>query len=634
MRPRFDVSPPHTPAMSRITRRRAGATSRSITMLVLAGFLIAGCLELEDDPAPFESMCEEDSDCDGGEYCDDDICWGNPPDTHFAALLLPPDNSGALAATEIPRVEIDADGDVLNLAFAPSVTVSGRVALACDPALPVPGCVDPVAIEALIQITRPSIIPGRTSYIRSEVSRAADAGGEPSFSIQLPVSDEPYEITVVPSTSASNGAIAGFTPSELAPPITFSLDVTSESSLGDEVWLLGEPENYLVVEGEVVDSLGGGLLGMKVEAQLPDRSSRRVSSLGFTDAVGHFTLRVPRGLEGTVDIVAVPTTGTSAPTLRLRDVVLSELVPLEPLLLQMPTYGEPTPYVLPIQGPDGSGGTAPVRGATVRAVTELSEPDASLVALYTAAATTDEIGQARLMLIPGSQIENRDYMISVLPPNTSEHSTLFDQIIGIGRGSNLPPISLGRRVSVSGSIREANGREADGAAVEVRLSGDFLDPLSPDVRVLASTISLPQATSIPNGRFQVWLDETRLGLSVRYDLDVRSGSIIGAPLTIYDVDISQREAGSNSFEFGDIQLPDASYARGLVTAPDGTIVPEARVRLFEVAPGCVIEDPEFECTPPRDLGLQSGDEDGEVMLILPRPGPATTNAPPVLESVE
>lgn len=631
MRPIHHLQRTSAPVWSRVSGRICTLAST----LILTGGLTTGCLEVEGE-SPFESMCELDTDCDGGEYCDEDICWGDPPDGHYAARLLPPGGSDDLAITEIAKLEIDANGDVHNLIFAPSVTVTGRVALSCDMALPDPGCVEPVAIEAIIQIRGPSSIAGRPFYTRSEVSRAEDANSAPSFSIALPVSDEPYEITVVPSASESNSTAADLAPGELAPPITFFLAVTGDVSLDDQLWLVGEPENYLVVEGNVVDALGEGLQGMKVEAQLSDRSSRRVSSLGFTDDEGHFTLRVPRGLEETVDIVAAPTAGMNVPTLRSLDVAVSELVPPELVLLEMPSHGDPAPFVLPIEGTDGSGDTSAVSGATVRAVTELSEPDASLVATYTTGATTDDRGLARLMLIPGSQVENRDYTITVQPTNTSEHSAVSDQAISIGRndGGTLAAVSLGRRVSVSGLIREADGREADGAAIEVRLAGRFLDPLDTEIRVQASNVPLPKASSIPNGRFQVWLDETRLGLPALYDIDVRSGSIIGAPLSIHDVDVSEREEGSNSFEFGDIQLPDASYARGTVTGPDGTIIPEARVEVFVVNPACVVEDPEQKCTAPRELGVRPGEEDGGVMLILPHPDPITTTTPPPLETVE
>ena len=76
-----------------------------------AAFLVlatsASCISLESRPLGYEPMCARSSECDPGERCDEGICWGNPPDRQFAAMLLPPvDGPAELAPTQITGMPV------------------------------------------------------------------------------------------------------------------------------------------------------------------------------------------------------------------------------------------------------------------------------------------------------------------------------------------------------------------------------------------------------------------------------------------------------------------------------------------------------------------------------------------------
>ena len=485
--------------------------------------------------------------------------------------------------------------------------------------MPPAECDPEAAIDALIFVRRTSTIPGQRYYARTVTSTAEVSRDQPSFALSLPVSpDQPYEITVVPSTPSNQSHDAQLSPVALAPPLTFAMEVSSSEPRDSEVWVVGKPDDYITIDGEVVSSVNSGVSGMKVVAQLQNGSSRRVSSLVYTDNNGKFTLRLPSGLEDLIDVVAQPIDGFHAPTLIMRDVLIAEAVPAEYLVFEMPSYGDPAPFMLPVAGTDGSGDTRPIAGATVRATTELTGVDAPVQATYSASATTDEEGKARLMLIPGNALENRVYQTVIEPPRGAEHSALFGDTIavGAGDGGTLATIQLERRVSVDGRIRELDGTAANLAAVKVHLSPRFLDSLDPPARVAVDNVALPRVTTSANGRFVLWLDETLAGFPALYDIEFQSSDKLGASLTIRDIDIGRREG--EGFGFGDIDLPDASYARGIVEQADGRLVVDAELHLLEIAGQCVLFEPELGCSPPRERGMWTSDENGEVMMILPR----------------
>ena len=486
----------------------------------------AGCLPIDEDDG-FEPMCVSTSDCDAGEACEEGICWGNPPATPFAAQLLPPgEDDQGLATTEIPALEIGPDGWVANLAFAPSATIRGRVTLACDQSPANPGCDPATTIAATIFASRKSAIPGQPLYTRTVTSRLGAIDDEISFSLSLPVSEEPYEIIITPVTPDENTSASELLPVQLAPPSRLTLQIDGADTMESEAWVVGQSANYMVLEGEVLDSLENPMPGMKVKAEMPGASARRVSSLAFTDDQGHFSLRILRDLGiDEVEIIAEPRDGMNVPTVRVRHVAISEAVPLEPLVIELPSFGDPVPYSLPIEGADGSGGTEPIAGATVRAITFFTEPDAPVVSTYSTSTVTDQDGQAQLMLIPGKRLENRTYNIIVEPPRESPHAARFDvtTTIGSADGGTLEAIDLDRRVAISGLVKEADGSDANGASIEIRLSRPFVDSLDPSLRALVDNIALPKVTTSANGRFVFYLDRRLAGIPTLYDIVIRSG---------------------------------------------------------------------------------------------------------------
>ncbi|MEM9490331.1 MAG: hypothetical protein AAGC55_14390, partial [Myxococcota bacterium] len=275
-------------------------------------------------------MCSTHSDCDIGERCGENICWGNPPAARFAAELLPPANGGdLLAVTEIPELRIGSDGAVSGLAFAPSVTITGRIVLACPdnpPADRVCGPEESVAAEIIAR--RVSDIPGRRFYTRQATSRAGQGPGEASFTLTLPrrdPGDDTYEITILPSAAPSAGEANSDTVSaaELAAPRVFEYAVSVATTAGDDPdhvvveWTLGEPADHMSLSGRVESAVGTGMGNMQVAAYAQELQNRRVSSLSYTDEQGNFVLSLPAAMsDEKLTVVVEPVGEVHAPTLR------------------------------------------------------------------------------------------------------------------------------------------------------------------------------------------------------------------------------------------------------------------------------------------------------------------------------
>lgn len=590
-------------------------------LLALAVPLCWGCLPLDETPE-YEPMCSTSADCDPGESCDEGICWGNPPDRRFAAVLVPPlDGWPELAPTEIPDLGVAPDGWARSLGFAPTGTIKGRVVMACGD-LPLGECNPLLSIDAQVSVIKPSTIPGRPDYMLTVTSLGGLPEGQPSFTLTVPLSEEPYEVSVVPTRGASTMP-ADTSARELAPPVRFSLVVTNGV---DVTWVVGDPALHKVVTGRVVDAVGRGMAGMQVFALGKDHplaTAARRSSVALTDSQGSFRLRIPLGLEPSLDLIAMPVDEGSVPTLRVSDLVIPDPLPGEtaPIVLeqplQMPSHGTPVVYTLPIRGMDRTGNTVNVSGATVRVTTYLPGLTPNAMATFSKLTFTDDQGNAQLSLIPGSTVENRTYVVSVEPLPNTDHAALYDQVIDIGsnQGGFLATITLPRRMAVGGAVFTAKGEPAYQTTVTASFAPSFRQTLSSEDRSVADNQQLSSTGTDPSGRFVILLDETFAGSPVIYDLELAPGDPLAAFCTVRNVDMRQRdEAGV--VELADISLPGAAYARGILTTASGRAVPGASLQLYEI-----VEDPCPELTecPSRSLfrGLSTAREDGQVRLVLP-----------------
>jgi len=611
---------------------------------LVAVLLAAGCIE-ELTPLGGAPMCESSSDCDqgAGEVCDEGICWGGPPDDlQFAAVLVPPPERTDLPLTPIPLLAIAPDGTIGGLEFPDAVRVHGRVLLACPDNSGDPGydCGTERSIGATITIERPPAFPGGPPLSRTVVAAAAVPARQDAFSFLLPrSSDVEYRITITPDDTTGGESLS---PGELAPPRQITLRAEEDQAVE---WVLGDPADLKTIRGCVQNLLGNGepYAGMQVTAlgRWTELSPLvRASSRSVTGPDGCFTLQVPIRMLDTFDLLVKPAPGAILPTLRLsgefvRDPGEGDGEPvvhwIEPLV--MPSAPSPTTFRLPIEAQGSAGGQVRVPGATVRFETRFDPPPGEVrevqVSFSAEAVTSDaesaEPGVATVELYPGAE-SNRLYTVHVVPPADMPHHSSFGVEVPVGLGGTaqlLQPVTLGRRVALTGTAVAWSGEPVAGAPVASSASSLLRVAVeSQAVGTILDELQFPSATTNESGAFLLWVDRLLVGEAAAYDLDVRPPAAAGAPSWTFE-DI-QVPADAESIDLGTLDLPDASYARGGVRDRSGEPVVGAELHLYQLGPDdfCTrVSNPDAgECEPPAYLrGIWASDDSGQVRVVLPDP---------------
>jgi len=608
-----------------------------LSSIVFASLVAAGCVQQPSgEMAP---QCEVTADCDvaDGEICDEGICWGGPPESvSFAAILAPPDGREDLALTEIPLLPIATDGTIDVFEFGPSIVISGRVILACmDGDVPA-GCGPARSIAARLTFERASRIPGGPTFKHSvEASAGVGPTDAPAFRVRLPALEpgERYDISVAPSV-VTNAEMAN--PAELAPPARFTLDSASDTA--NLVYAVGSPSALKRIEGRVRTEFsepGNGVAGMQVQARgkwAADQPVTRASNLATTRDDGTFVLWVPLAMEDSFEIVARPTGTLVAPSLTRSDVMVADpLMPGEVAVLPdfvIPPVPNPAPFVVTVAGTSPSGEETQVAGAQVVATTAVpsAASDPLSVATYTVEGTTSSEGTVELLLYPGGSNEDtREYTVRVIPPQNSLSAALYARTVEVagvptsGRGF-LQKIVLQPRVAVSGMVVAADGSAIADTSVTVSASPLFRDTLAPEEQQVLDGLAYPSALSSGDGGFVVWVDPVVDASPAVYDLELVPPADAGAPRWSQDAVPADSAGPGAPINLGEIELPPALWARGLVQAA-GQAVPGAEVRVFEIPAGDLCAQLGYAdsgCTPRAKLrGIWRSDEDGRAVLVLP-----------------
>ena len=614
-------------------------------LAIAVSLLASACIDSVDDgPAP---MCEDTSDCDSahGEVCAEGVCWGDPPEgITFAAVLVPPDDRTDLPVAVIPALSIADDGTIVGLDFPPAITVSGRVLLACpdievDPD-PMYDCGPERSVGAQITIESNSPFVGGPVLSRTVVAAGAVGPDEDAFSFLLPRDPAAeYRITITPDDAAGGANMA---PGEVAPPRQLTITADADS---DVEWVLGDPADLKTIRGCVQNVVGDGTpyAGMQVQALgrwTPLSLQTSASSRSYTDDDGCFTLRVPIKMLDEFDIVVQPAPEAILPTLRLkgefvRDPVEGELVEhvIDPPLV-MPSAPAPTTFRLPVEALGSAGGQEPVPGAAVRLTTVFPLPDTEVrdvevtfsAEAVTTSLDTSEPGVAELELYPGDE-ENRVYAVQVVPPPDSQFQSAFALEVPVGVGGSgqvLQPVTLSRRAALTGTALTSAGDPVASAPVEASASSSLrLMVESDEAEAILSQLQFPTATTDDSGAFLVWVDRELAGENATYDVDVSPAPFSSAAPSWTFEDIEIPPIGE-SLDLGELVLPPASYARGLVRDRRGDPVVGAELRLYQLGADdyCarVLEIGDADCEPPAHLrGIWPSDEAGAVRVVLPDP---------------
>ena len=577
---------------------------------------LAACLDVPSGP---EVECTDTSQCDTthGEVCGDGVCYGNPPQGMFALVISPPASRKDLVPREISQPQINPDGWITDLSLDKPVMFSGRVEATCTP----PTTCDRSALDATITITRPSSFRGGPGF-KTIVASDAGAGLQaPSFEIALPrttSADQPYIVTVIPS---GRGDAPQPTPTaaELVPPMRVTLD--AKDAAITRTFQLGGA-TLPTVDGSVLSYVGGGLSHYRVVAMgrwEAGATPTEVSTVSYTGADGKFHLTLAANVLGPVELVARPAANApAAPALHMFDVPgngSSSRVLVQPAML-----GNPTVRQLAINGVDGSGKVAGVRGAQVTVTATLGTAGSNqTIATFVAEGATDETGRVPLSLLDGIGITG-SYKLAVVPPASSPMGVVFDQSLDMASAGTL---LLPTRVALRGAVLDADGVPLKDVSVTARPSLRFTWSFTDAPQAFVSAIPAATALTPSTGEFVLFVDPTVADLWGHYDLGFEPASKARAPtFTVSDVEIP-REANQTTVSVPTVQLPDAAFVRGLVTDVAGTLVEGAEVKVYRLTSSLLLCDQVLNapasCPIPANLqGRGDSDASGTVRLTLPR----------------
>jgi hypothetical protein len=221
-------------------------------------------------------------------------------------------------------------------------------------------------------------------------------------------------------------------------------------------------------------------------------------------------------------------------------------------------------------------------------------------------------GVASVQLYPGSE-QNRIYQVHVVPPPDSLFESAFNLSVAV---------ALGRRVALTGIAVSAAHEAVAGAPVEASASSALrLTVDSDEVDAILDQLQFPTATTDEMGGFLVWVDRLLVGEAAEYDVDVSPPFLSGAPSWTFE-GISVPAEG-DAIDLGELELPEASYARGTIRDRRGDPVVGAELRLYQLpaADYCTeVLDIDSDCQPPAHLrGIWATDAAGAVIVVLPDP---------------
>ncbi len=587
-------------------------------LVALLAVLSAACLEIKSGEPP---MCKVTADCDEGEICEENVCWGNPPAMAFAAVVSPPSaRSADLVPREVAALGVTSDGWLDDVHLDTAVAFQGRLQALCE--TPCDGRMN----GASITVTRPSGWSGGPGF-----RRLVDVEDDESFELKVPATrpgDPLFTITVVPAGRDAPGSGTSTLVREV-PPLQVQLGIP-ESITGHVLELGGIA--LPKITGTITGG-GTGLAGYRVVAfgrWAMDQPLTEISSVDFTGGDGQFSIRLSRGLVGTVDLVARPLGSPLRPTLHLGGLPAEASSLNKVLAVPGPLPGE-IPVEVVVDHKDTGGELARVAGARV-VISGSATADGTTVRFSTEGTTTED-GVARLKLldVPGVPALVESYKLSITPPAGSTAAALFEQKY------DVQPMTwqrLGTRIAITGVVRGADDRPLEKVSVTARPSVRFLWSLDSGPQAFLGEIPAATAVTTNTGEFVLFVDHALSSGSGsqattvwgHYDLSFEPTTTSRMPSwTRTEVELP-RDAAQSTRALGAVHLPDAAYVRGLVFDDENARVEGAEVKLYQVQlnPALCLDtrfEPQSCPIPPLLLGRATSKDDGVARLTLPRPLP-------------
>jgi hypothetical protein len=589
-----------------------GARLASFACLAILALLPAACIELSDREPP---MCKQTADCDTGEICEENVCWGNPPAGAIAAVISPPSERPDLVSREVPVLPISGEGWLDDMHLDTAVTFKGRLQALC--ALPCDGRV----LGAKIEIARPSLFPGGPGF-RKVITVEDD-----SFEVKVPATregDPPYTIIVTPAgRDAPGSGTSGV--AQHVPPLQIVSKIEKDISSG----VLGLGGLSLTRITGTLASPGGTYVGnYRVVAMgrwAVDQAPTEVSSVDFTGADGLFEIKLSRELVGSVELVARPFGLPLRPELHLGGLSVQSDT-LDKRLTLPGTMPSELPVAVVVDHKETNGEIARVGGARV-IIAASSTDGGGVTTRFSAEGITGDDGVAHLKLIDTPALLT-GYRMSIIPPAGSKAAALFDKPYQV---QGTIQQRLGTRLALAGTVHDVSGAALEGVSITARPAVRFLWSLGPTAQTFLGEIPAPTVTSSNIGEFVVFVDHAlpdgtgNPGSTVwgSYDLSFEPTVKSRMPMwTKTDFELPRDDTQSTT-ALNAIFLPDAAYVRGVIFDDENARVEGAVVQLYRVQTDSTLcMETRFEplsCPiPPLLLGRGISDDDGVARLTLPR----------------
>jgi len=574
--------------------------------------LQAACLELKDREPP---MCKTTADCDSGEICEENVCWGNPPAGAIAAVILPPSERTDLVSRELTVLPISGEGWIDDMHLDTAVSFKGRLQALCDLSC------DGRMLGGKIEIMRPSLFPGGPGF------RKVITVEDESFELKVPATrpGEPlYTITVTPAGREAPGAGTSTIPQQV-PPLQvvreLKTDVTGEIL---ELGGLTLPK----ITGTLTSVGGAFLANYRVAAVgrwAADQAPTEVSSVDFTGTDGQFEIKLSRNLVGNVELVARPFGLPPRPELHLGGLPGQRDTLGRVLTLPGTAQGE-IPVDVVVDHKETNGEIARVGGSRV-IIAASSTDGGGVTTRFSAEGITSDDGVAHLKLVNIPALLN-GYRMSIIPPAGSQAAALFDKPYQVQAATQQ---RLGTRIAITGQVHDASGETLEGVSVTARPAVRFQWSLEPAAQTFLGEIPAPTVTTSHNGEFVMFVDHAlpdgsgAPGATVwgSYDLTFEPTMKSRMPLWMKTGFELPRDDAQSTAALGAMYLPDAAYVRGVIFDGENARVEGAEVKLYRVQDdSSLCMETRFEpmsCPiPPLLLGRAISDDDGVARLTLPR----------------
>lgn len=557
--------------------------------------LLAAC-SFESAPIieTVDNRCGGDGDC-GSGACEGNIC-------------IDASNASVEIAIEVVGSASDAESAVpASWAFgAEPLSRSTAPDLVLPPTREVRGAIrwDGSRVPATVRFVRrmaSTVEPLQPVPVEADTLREAAGGPGPEgydFSAVL-VEGETYDVTVLPTSDmvmspmdASAPAIRSLPPLYL--PVTiaggdlnvpFRFDITFPAGLENEC--TDDRDTNCTLVAKVVSFDGEVELdeaGLQVRA-VAESTGRVVSSIGQTDDVGRFAIRI--GDEAPDYLIRVTSSAGAAPFPSV-SVDPGAVFAGDPgdKVVRIPRL-DPVNYTGRVRDQEG----APVAGAAVRFVSS-SVFDGSQLGLqgsFNSSATTNEDGSFGTELLPGL------YSITVTPPDESDSTwgVLSSEVVVGEEISATDALIVPSKVELLGSVITFKEEAVAGVTIAARARlNSTLGSLHRSQEVVSDSL----------GDFAMNMDVGLYDMHVKMPPETGYAWLVEAALAMSD-DLART-----------YRLDPPIPIEGLLRASDGTPVPAALIRAYVLADDGVTKRP-------VQVAETISDEEGRYrLLIAPRLG--------------